>query len=91
MNTAISIKFVELCFRCPMSLSLSTVVNYFIQVLGGFDASNYVTERKWVTASDCTQIPISIVYRKNLVKLDGSDLLLLYGYGSYEVISHITL
>ncbi|TXG57426.1 hypothetical protein EZV62_018739 [Acer yangbiense] len=54
-------------------------------VLGGFDASNYVTERKWATASDGTQIPISIVYRKNLVKLDGSDLLLLYGYGSYEI------
>ncbi|KAK0572958.1 hypothetical protein LWI29_001005 [Acer saccharum] len=53
-------------------------------VLGGFDASNYVTERKWATASDGTQIPISIVYRKNLVKLDGSDMLLLYGYGSYE-------
>ncbi|XP_031252490.1 uncharacterized protein LOC116110404 [Pistacia vera] len=53
-------------------------------VLGGFDASNYVTERKWATASDGTQIPLSIVYRKNLVKLDGSDPLLLYGYGSYE-------
>ncbi|KAL5763571.1 hypothetical protein ACOSP7_019835 [Xanthoceras sorbifolium] len=54
-------------------------------VLGGFDTSNYVTERKWATASDGTQIPISIVYQKNLVKLDGSDPLLLYGYGSYEI------
>ncbi|CAK7339812.1 unnamed protein product [Dovyalis caffra] len=54
-------------------------------VLGGFDASEYVTERKWATASDGTQVPISIVYRKNLVKLDGSDPFLLYGYGSYEV------
>lgn len=54
-------------------------------VLGGFDVSNYVTERKWATASDGTRIPLSIVYRKNLVKLDGSDPLLLYGYGSYEV------
>ncbi|XP_022763876.1 uncharacterized protein LOC111309190 [Durio zibethinus] len=54
-------------------------------VLGGFDASNYVTERKWAAASDGTQIPISIVYQKNLVKLDGSDPMLLYGYGSYEV------
>ncbi|KAK3189203.1 hypothetical protein Dsin_028764 [Dipteronia sinensis] len=53
-------------------------------VLGGFNSSNYVTERKWASASDATQIPISIVYRKNLVKLDGSDPLLLYGYGSYE-------
>lgn len=54
-------------------------------VLGGFDASNYVTERKWATASDGTHIPLSVVYRKDLVKLDGSDPLLLYGYGSYEI------
>ncbi|KAK2990358.1 hypothetical protein RJ640_000811, partial [Escallonia rubra] len=53
-------------------------------VLGGFDSSNYVTERKWATAADGTQIPISVAYRKDLVKLDGSDPLLLYGYGSYE-------
>ncbi|BBG94717.1 Prolyl oligopeptidase family protein [Prunus dulcis] len=54
-------------------------------VVGGFEASNYVTERKWASAPDGTQIPISIVYRKDLIKLDGSDPLLLYGYGSYEV------
>jgi oligopeptidase B len=54
-------------------------------VLGGFDASNYVIERKWANARDGTQIPISIVYHKDLVKLDGSDPLLLYGYGSYEI------
>ncbi|KAM3320589.1 protease 2-like isoform X2 [Capsicum chacoense] len=54
-------------------------------VLGGFDASNYVTERQWATVSDGTKIPISIIYQKNLVKLDSSDPLLLYGYGSYEV------
>ncbi|XP_028052990.1 uncharacterized protein LOC114257432 isoform X1 [Camellia sinensis] len=53
-------------------------------VLGGFDALNYVTERQWATAPDGTQIPISIVYQRNIVKLDGSDPLLLSGYGSYE-------
>lgn len=68
-----------------LSLDLYDSLLYFIQVLGGFDASNYVTERKWVTASDGTQIPMSIVYNKTLAKLDGSDPLLLYGYGSYEV------
>lgn len=57
------------------------------QVLGGFDASSYVTERKWAVASDGTRVPISVLYRNNLVKLDGSDPLLLYGYGSYEVTS----
>ncbi|KAJ6367364.1 hypothetical protein OIU77_003676 [Salix suchowensis] len=63
----------------------TSVVKKIETVLGGFDASEYVTERKWATASDGTQVPISIVYRKNLVNLDGSDPLLLYGYGSYEV------
>ncbi|KAA0034088.1 hypothetical protein IC582_023404 [Cucumis melo] len=54
-------------------------------VLGGFDSNKYVTERKWATALDGTKVPLSIVYRKDLVKLDGSDPLLLYGYGSYEI------
>jgi len=60
-------------------------VSYCSQVLGGFDATKYVTERQWARASDGTLIPMSLVYRKDLVKLDGSDPLLLYGYGSYEV------
>lgn len=39
-----------------------------------------------VCVRDCLpQVPISIVYRKDAVKLDGSDNLLLYGYGSYEI------
>lgn len=54
-------------------------------VLGGFDTSNYVTKREWAIAQDGTHVPISIVYRKDLVKLDGSDPMLLYGYGSYEI------
>nr|ACF79663.1 unknown [Zea mays] len=54
-------------------------------ILGGFNASNYVTERKWAAAADGTQVPMSILYRNDLVKLDGSDPMLLYGYGSYEI------
>ncbi|KAH0920826.1 hypothetical protein HID58_020844 [Brassica napus] len=63
----------------------TSVIKKIDTVLGGFDASNYVTERKWVTAADGTQVPMSIVYNKNLAKLDGSDPCLLYGYGSYEI------
>ncbi|KAL3830663.1 hypothetical protein ACJIZ3_019465 [Penstemon smallii] len=62
-----------------------SVLKKIEEVLGGFDSVNYITERQWATAEDGTQIPISIVYRKDIVKLDGSDPLLLYGYGSYEV------
>ncbi|KAM0883174.1 hypothetical protein ACQ4PT_031802 [Festuca glaucescens] len=71
-------------FEYDMDTGVS-VLKKIDTVLGGFNTSNYVTERKWATASDGTQIPISILYRKDTVKLDGSDAMLLYGYGSYEV------
>jgi oligopeptidase B len=53
-------------------------------VPGGFDKANYKSERIFATASDGTQIPISIVYRNGL-KLDGKNPALLYGYGSYGI------
>jgi oligopeptidase B len=52
------------------------------EVPGGFDRTNYKSERLFATASDGTKIPMSVVYRKG-VKIDGSAPLLLYGYGSY--------
>jgi len=53
------------------------------EVLGGnFDKNNYESQRVWATAADGTKIPISMVYRKG-IKRDGSNPLLLYGYGSY--------
>ena len=51
-------------------------------VLGGYDASRYVSERLHARASDGTRVPISIVYRRDTPR-DGSAPLLLYGYGSY--------
>ena len=47
-------------------------------MLGGFNAANYRTERLWATAEDGTEVPISLVYRPDMVKKDGSDHLLLY-------------
>jgi len=52
------------------------------EVLGDFSSENYVTERVYATANDGAKVPISIVYRKG-IKMDGSNPLLLYGYGSY--------
>ncbi|MGZ6220878.1 MAG: S9 family peptidase, partial [Syntrophales bacterium] len=52
------------------------------EVLGGFDAANYQAERHYATARDGVKVPISIVYRKGLVK-NGKNPCLLYGYGSY--------
>lgn len=52
------------------------------EVLGGFNAKDYVTERLYATAKDGAKIPISIVYKKGFNK-DGNAPLMLYGYGSY--------
>jgi oligopeptidase B len=51
-------------------------------VLGGYDASQYLSERLHATARDGTRVPISIVYRRDTPR-DGTSPLLLYGYGSY--------
>lgn len=52
------------------------------EVLGGYNPTDYVTERLNATAKDGTKVPISLVYKKGLKK-DGNAPLLLYGYGSY--------
>jgi len=52
------------------------------EVLGGYDPSQYQSERIFATADDGTQIPISLVYKKGM-KRDGNNPLYLYGYGSY--------
>lgn len=54
-------------------------------ILGGFKSANYKCEREWAVAKDGAKIPISIVYRKDLAKLDGSDPMLLDAYGSYGI------
>lgn len=53
------------------------------EIPGGFDHSLYGSERLFATASDGTQIPISIVYRKDKFARDGKAPLYVYGYGSY--------
>ena len=52
------------------------------EVLGGFNKDDYETKRIYATAGDGTKIPMSIVYKKGLVK-NGDNPTLLYGYGSY--------
>ena len=53
-------------------------------VLGGYDPSNYKTERVWAIARDGVKIPVSLAYRKDFKK-DGTAPLYQYGYGSYGI------
>ncbi|MDO6637238.1 S9 family peptidase [Pseudoalteromonas carrageenovora] len=52
-------------------------------VLGDFNADNYASERIFVEARDGIKVPVSLVYRKDAFKKDGTNPLLQYGYGSY--------
>lgn len=53
------------------------------EVPGGYNADEYEAYREWAIAKDGTQIPVSIVKRKDLAT-DSPRPALLYGYGSYE-------
>jgi oligopeptidase B len=49
-----------------------------------YDPADYEQHRLWATAEDGTQIPLSLVRRKDTPQ-DGTAPFLLYGYGSYEI------
>jgi oligopeptidase B len=69
-------------FRYDVSSGESTLLKQQT-VPGGFDAALYQSERLWITANDGTQVPISLVYRKDRFVKDGTSPLYVYGYGSY--------
>jgi oligopeptidase B len=53
------------------------------QVLGDFNADNYTSERLFVTVRDGVKVPVSVVYREDSFKKDGTNPLFQYGYGAY--------
>lgn len=53
---------------------------------GGFLPSNYAVERLFAKAPDGSNVPLSVVYRKETPR-DGSAPALLYGYGAYGLTS----
>jgi oligopeptidase B len=52
------------------------------EVLGGYDKTQYQSERVWATAKDGVKVPISIAYKKGF-KREGTHPMFLIGYGSY--------
>ncbi|HEX3235444.1 MAG TPA: S9 family peptidase [Gemmatimonadales bacterium] len=54
------------------------------EVLGGYDPSQYRTERLFATAPDGERVPVSLVYRLPLAPGERRPLL-LNGYGAYGV------
>jgi len=64
-----------------------TVADTGITPKPAIDTSAYVTERRFATAKDGTQIPYSLIYKKGL-KMDGSNPTFISAYGSYGAIAY---
>ncbi|HVK58232.1 MAG TPA: S9 family peptidase, partial [Candidatus Kapabacteria bacterium] len=85
-----TLRFFYTSLKTPMSTydyDLATrqrVLRKQEEVLGGFSRDDYRTERRFATARDGAQVPISIVYHKK-TRLNGASPLLLEGYGSYGI------
>ena len=58
------------------------------EVPSGFNPDDYTVERLWATAADGVEVPMAIVYKKDLKK-DGSNPALIYSYGSYGMSSDV--
>ena len=56
-------------------------------VLGDFSPDHYATELLWTTARDGTRVPVSLAYRRDRFRKDGTAPLLQYAYGSYGISS----
>jgi len=68
------------------SLDLETLETALLKetpVLGGFDRTQYRTERITAVSADGTEVPVSLVYRADLRdEVDGNPALMV-GYGAY--------
>jgi len=53
------------------------------KVLGDFNPDNYTSERIFIKARDGEKVLVSLVYRTDKFKKDGSNPIYQYGYGSY--------
>ena len=80
-------------FRSRSMVTPSTVYDYDVraralvllkqqEVLGGYDATRYRTERLHAIAPDGTRVPISLVRPADAPR-DGTAPMLLAGYGAY--------
>lgn len=54
-----------------------------VQPVLGYDPALYASARAWAPARDGKRIPVSLAWRKDRARQDGSAPLLLIGYGAY--------
>ena len=62
--------------------SATSILRQQERVLGGFDATQYRTQRIWAPARDGASVPVTVACHQRTA-LDGTAPLYLYGYGAY--------
>ncbi|MDP5212244.1 S9 family peptidase [Pseudoalteromonas tunicata] len=55
------------------------------KVLGDFDSTLYQAERIFIKARDGVEVPVSLVYRKDMFGKNSQNPMLLNGYGAYGI------
>lgn len=55
------------------------------EIPSGFNPEEYEVKREFAISSDGVKVPISLLYKKNMFRKDGSNPIYLYGYGSYGI------
>jgi oligopeptidase B len=75
-------------FDYDMAARRSTLLKQ-TEVLGGYDAARYRTERLHAIAADGTRVPISLVRPADAPR-DGTRPLVLVGYGAYGISLPVT-
>lgn len=55
------------------------------EIPSGFNPSEYEVERIWAESKDKTKVPITLFYKKDLFKRNGTNPLFLTAYGSYGI------
>lgn len=75
--------------RTLLDVSLSTheAAVRKVQAVIGYDPEQYGTDRVWAKARDGQRVPVSIAWRKDRWKQDGSAPIYQEGYGSYGISS----
>ncbi|MBA4175119.1 MAG: oligopeptidase B [Leptothrix sp. (in: Bacteria)] len=66
-----------------LHLKTSRAVLRKAQVVPGYDATRYATQRLWAPSRDGKRIPVTLSWRRDRARDDGSAPLLVLGYGAY--------
>ena len=73
----------ESVFDYSMETNEATLLKTKV-IPSGHNVDDYITERVFARSHDGKAIPVTLVYRKDVVR-DGSAPCLLYGYGAYGI------